>query len=169
MDEVWEPCPWFERTHAVSNMGRIARLPKVKGGKSRILKAGGRRKDRNDYVRVTLLDGDRRKTTYVHILVAKAFVDGYADGLEVNHINGDKTDNRAENLEWVTHGENQRHARDVLGRFRDPRPDLRRLSSDDIRIIRQSSRTQMDLAGEYGVSQAAICKIKNERTYRDVR
>ena len=72
-------------------------------------------------------------------------------------------------MEWVTHGENQRHARDVLGRFRDPRPDLRRLSSDDIRIIRQSSRTQMDLAGEYGVSQAAICKIKNKRTYRDVR
>lgn len=57
-----------------------------------------------------------RKTYFVHSLVAYAFCPGYATGLVVNHKNGDKTDNRAENLEWVSQGENISHAFRVLGR-----------------------------------------------------
>lgn len=51
------------------------------------------------------------KMNYVHIysLVAKAFVDGYDPAKVVNHINGNRFDNRAENLEWVTPSENVRH------------------------------------------------------------
>jgi hypothetical protein len=48
-------------------------------------------------------------------LVAASFVPGFAPGLEVNHINGDKTDNRAINLEWCTPSENQLHRFRVLG------------------------------------------------------
>lgn len=168
--ETWKPCPGFERTHAVSNMGRIVRLPKVACGKARILKVGSsRRAGNDDYVRVTLFGEGMKKTTYVHILVAKAFVDGYQDGFEVNHINGDKTDNRAENLEWVSHRDNQIHARDKLGRFRGPRKSMRLLADEDVRAIRQSTSTQRDLAKRYGVSQVAICYIRNGRTYRDVK
>ena len=57
---------------------------------------------------------------FVHRLVALAFVPGWREGLEVNHKNGDKTDNRADNLEWVTHSENHRHSRDVL--LKDVKP-----------------------------------------------
>jgi hypothetical protein len=46
--------------------------------------------------------------------VATAFVEGWREGLQVNHKNGVKTDNRAENLEWVTSSENHQHAHDVL-------------------------------------------------------
>ena len=46
---------------------------------------------------------------HIHSLVAKAFVDGYGEGKTVNHINGDRTDNRASNLEWVTQSENALH------------------------------------------------------------
>lgn len=63
----------------------------------------------NGYLKVTLYRKDgKRKFENVHRLVARAFVDGYGD--EVNHINGIKTDNRAKNLEWCTHGENLLHA-----------------------------------------------------------
>ena len=48
----------------------------------------------------------KHKTLTVHRLMAKTFLDDYYDTLEVNHINGIKTDNRIENLEMVTHSEN---------------------------------------------------------------
>lgn len=51
----------------------------------------------------------------IHQLVAHAFCGGYAEGLIVNHKNGDKLDNRAENLEWVTRSQNAAHAHNVLG------------------------------------------------------
>ncbi len=47
---------------------------------------------------------------FVHRLVAQYFCDGYAEGLVVNHIDGDKTNNRSSNLEWVTRSENDLHA-----------------------------------------------------------
>jgi hypothetical protein len=54
---------------------------------------------------------------YVHRLVAMAWhADTWFDGAEVNHINGDKYDNRAANLEWVTRSQNLLHSYRVLGR-----------------------------------------------------
>lgn len=50
------------------------------------------------------------KTITVHILVANAFVDGKFDGAEVNHIDSNRTNNRPENLEWITHRDNVYHA-----------------------------------------------------------
>lgn len=49
----------------------------------------------------------------VHRMVARAFVDGYEPGLDVNHINGVKTDNRAENLEWCSRSRNIKHSFEI--------------------------------------------------------
>ena len=67
------------------------------------------------YPIVNFYDNHKRKGIAVHTLVARAFCSGYKPGLTVNHKNGIKTDNRAENLEWVTNIENTRHAREILG------------------------------------------------------
>lgn len=67
-------------------------------------------KDKNGYMVITL----GVKQYKVHRLVADAFCRHFSNRTEVNHINGIKDDNRAENLEWVSHGENQRHRRRVL-------------------------------------------------------
>lgn len=67
-------------------------------------------KDRNGYLYVSIKVGDKRPKCSSHRIIAKAFVAGYQDGLHINHINGVKTDNRPENLEWVTNAENVSHA-----------------------------------------------------------
>lgn len=62
------------------------------------------------YLRVRLHQNGRCYDKSVAYLVARAFVSGYKEGLEVNHINKIRDDNRPENLEWMTHKENARYS-----------------------------------------------------------
>lgn len=65
------------------------------------------------YPSVCLVNESGNKTQTVHRLVAKAFIPNPLNKRTVNHINGKKGDNRAENLEWLTHGENNKHSYDI--------------------------------------------------------
>lgn len=103
---VIDECPDYE----VSDQGRVRRVDN-----HRLVSTGGRSRG-YPLAGLSRPDGVRVGRT-VHRLVAKAFVPGYAPGLQVNHINGVKTDNRAVNLEWVTPDENIAHAK-RLGLFK---------------------------------------------------
>lgn len=65
------------------------------------------------YLQVCLSDGSRKSWRYVHRLVAESYIPGEDVGLEVNHIDGDKTYNNEINLEWVTKSMNNQHAIDT--------------------------------------------------------
>lgn len=74
-------------------------------------------RNRTGYIRAILFDGNGGKKRYfVHRLVAQAFIPNPENKPQVNHIDGDKTNNCVENLEWATRSENMRHAFDVLDR-----------------------------------------------------
>ena len=104
--EIWHKCEVPFTRYEVSNQGRVRNAHT-----GLVLRP---RKCRSGYFDVLLHYKGQEKRFYVHNLVATAFVEGWRKGLEVNHKNGVKTDNRAENLEWVTASENRQHARDVL-------------------------------------------------------
>lgn len=95
--------------------GRIWSSGKTKGHAFRELK---RTPGRREYLVVQLNIGGRKLKRHVHRLVLLAFV-GSADGMECRHLNGDPTDNRADNLVWGTPRENaadrDRHGRTVIG------------------------------------------------------
>ena len=104
--EIWHKCEVPFTRYEVSNQGRVRNAHT-----GRVLRP---RKHNWGYLRVALYYKGLCKERFVHNLVATAFVEGWREGLQVNHKNGVKTDNRAENLEWVTSSENHQHAHDVL-------------------------------------------------------
>lgn len=101
--EIWKNIKGYEGLYQVSSEGRIKSL---KWNKERILKPGI---DRGGYLLVTLCAGGKPKTLKVHRLVCQAFHKNHENKPCVNHIDEDKTNNAASNLEWSTYEENNNH------------------------------------------------------------
>ena len=103
--EKWRDVQGYDGKYRVSNMGNI------RGVKNHNLVFF---RNSTGYNMICLFGKNGRKAYYIHRLVAAHFVDNPLNKKEVNHKNGDKLDNRASNLEWVTRSENQKHAFNVL-------------------------------------------------------
>ena len=116
--EVWKDIPSFIGVLQASNAGRIKRLPKYRntksGGKAympqKILKQSV---STYGYYKLCISVNGKRYDLLAHRLIAEAFVPNPKNKPEVNHINGVKTDNKPENLEWCTTAENIQHAQAI--------------------------------------------------------
>ena len=107
MEEIWKDIEGFEGYYQVSNLGQVKSLDreviysdgKVHHHKGRLIKPSTNQKG---YLQIHLQRQDDKLDITVHRLVALHFVDGYAEGLQVNHKDENKLNNRADNLEWCS-------------------------------------------------------------------
>lgn len=161
-EEIYRDVVGFEGLYWVSNHGA------VKNGR-KILRATA---TRTDYKEVHIQKGNYKNTARVHRLVAEAFIPNPENKREVNHKDGDKLNNHANNLEWVTSKENREHSIRVLG---NPAPPKQRLfgtahhnsrqlaqSRDGIDIAYYESMQAVRRAGYWPDDVKLVCDGKRE-------
>lgn len=110
--EIWKDIKGYEGLYQVSNLGRVKSLNYKQTKKENVLKCC---KNSRGYSLLTLTKNKTVKSYNVHKLVAETFIPNLQNKFCVNHINGIKTDNRVENLEWCTLNENMQHSVRILG------------------------------------------------------
>ena len=102
MTEIWKDIKGYEGLYQVSNCGRVRSFHK---GKVTIIVPN---KIPNGYYVIHLRNGGNRKAMYLHRLVAEAFIPNTKELSDVDHIDNDKSNNNANNLQWLTNCENIR-------------------------------------------------------------
>ena len=108
-EEEWRDVLGFEELYQVSNFGNVRT---VKNGEAEM----SQQENRNGYMTVHLRNKGVERRAMVHRLVAEAFIPNPDELRDVNHKNGDKSDNRLENIEWVSHSDNMTHSFRELGK-----------------------------------------------------
>jgi len=175
MAELWKALPGWEGLYDVSDRGAVR---SVASANRYQWKRGGvlvQRVGRKGYLQLRLCRGDgTSKTVKVHLLIALAFLGEPPDGMQVNHKNGNKLDNRPDNLEYVTCRQNIRHAWDnglSTGKhMRGERSHRAKLTAADVRRIRtlSSTMTLKAIAELYGVSTYPIWSILKRKAWNHV-
>ena len=106
-NEQWKDIEGYEGLYQISNLGRVKRLIGINIYKEHYLKPV---KDRYGYLYVCLSKNNKHKVKTLHRLVAIYFIPNPDNKPCVNHIDGNKKNNKVENLEWCTYKENTCHA-----------------------------------------------------------
>jgi hypothetical protein len=121
------------------------------------------------YMRGNLMCVDGKKRTfYLHRLVAHFFCYNPDRLPQVNHIDGDKANNNHDNLEWVTNLENNKHARKTgLIDDKGHKNGGAKLSVEQVKAIRQSTLSASAMSRIYGVCVETICKVLKNKSYLD--
>lgn len=127
-------------------------------------------KSSSGYLKVSL--GSKHKNVSIHRLVAFAFVAGYEDGLEVNHIDGNKHNNHSSNLEWVTKSQNHKHKHSVLGKtVRGSSVSSSKLHELDVKEIKrciEQGEPLTNISQRFGVHIVTIHDISKGKTWKHI-
>lgn len=176
---IWKPI--YDGHYIVSSVGIVQRAKHPRAG--RVLSQGA---GRGGYMKVSLCVNGREFTRSVHSLVALAFIGDRPEGMVINHIDGIKTNNSVENLEYTTHQGNSDHAvamglapsGERSGRYTKPERTARgertnKAKASEAQVIEMRKKwdlgaTLPELVKEYGLSKSATWSIVTRRNWRHV-
>jgi hypothetical protein len=170
--EIWKPVKDYEGYYEISNLGRVKSLSRIilKNGlhpfksKEKIIKTR-----LNNYHYVTLCKNKTYINFYIHRLVAISFLPNIQNKKCVNHINGIKTDNRVENLEWVTYKENTKHAINIgLINQNGENSKNSKLNKEKVLEILNSNLLHKELSEKYNISKSYVSTIKRKITWKHI-
>jgi len=106
IEEIWKYISGYDKRYKISNTGKIISFGRIKPIEIKYKNIRG-------YKNVTLYDGVKKKTIQVHRLVALHFIENHVYLPQVNHKDGNKNNNRKDNLEWISNKGNINHAYSV--------------------------------------------------------
>lgn len=174
--EVWENVVGYEGLYQVSNLGRIKslerKITREKNGfwiqPERILK---NTVEVNGYEAVSLYKNGKVKRLKVHRIVSQSFLENFNNKPCVNHKNGIKTDNRVQNLEWVTSSENTIHAfkNGLLKPLRGSFNGSSKLTLDQVNQIREMINENckiMLIMETFSISRTQVQRIRNYECWK---
>ncbi len=176
-DEKWENIEGYTGVYQISNYGRVKSLERyiLNNLVGRVLQKEIIMKHQsysNEYKYVTLQIDGKRNNKSIHRLIATAFIPNPKNKPEVNHIDGNKTNNEISNLEWVTSSENKIHARDtgLVKYAKGENTANAKLTTEQVRWIRRlkGKVTNTLLAEIYGVNQSTISLIINYKKWKHI-
>lgn len=165
MDEKWVDIIGYEGIYQVSNCGRVKSLDRIiyftganqfgsfstsKKIKGRIIQPS---LNKDGYYQISLYKNGKAENKFVHQLVAIAFIPNPQNKPTVNHRDGEKTNNNANNLEWATEKEQQYHSRNVLGN--------KSFISEKCRLCRKYKSQQKKVERSDGVKFNSIKEAAN--------
>lgn len=160
MAEVWKWVTGYEGLYKVSNKGRVKG---IRSGKV----LSSKRYNHDGYVQAALRKDGKAREFMVHRLVAKEFIPepDCDTKTTINHKNGIKDDNRAENLEWMSMSEQMQHAYDKG--LKKPRRGCVALTDEEMEEVKRlykrykHGRGSVALAEKFGVESTTILRVVN--------
>ena len=151
----------------VSNTGLIKNNTTGRILQSRLSKKG--------YLKCSISVNGKIQTVYPHRLVGLLFVDGYEEGLTIDHIDGNKTNNHVSNLEWVTNSENtQRAIRNGLRNTKGEYNPNAKLTKNDVIWIREhyikkdKDYSTKAIAQKYNIGETTVREIISGKKWKDL-
>jgi len=167
--EAWKPIPKYEALYEVSNSGRVRRI--ASGGRAKIGHILTATPDACGYLRLRLCRGAKDQQMHkVHRLVLAAFIEPRGPEWTVNHKNGVRSDNRLDNLEYLSHAENVRYSALSYSRPGElnSRAKLKEAQVRQIRTLYAAGDGLTKLARKFGTNKYVVYDIVNRRSWTHI-
>lgn len=177
-EEIWKDVVNYEGVYQISNIGNLKSLDRKLGGTRYKGKEKRKHLSGRGYLYSKLSIGGVQKSLFIHKLVAEAFLENTENKPHVNHIDGNKINNKVENLEWCTHAENMRHAmrtglNDGHSKFKEgnTNSNSKVTSEQVIEIRRLKTETKLSnyvIGNMFNIYESAVRKIATRQNWKHI-